>query len=1052
MKLPEIGVKRPVATVMLFVAIIMLGLVSLKMLPLDIMPEMEFPSITIITIYPGASANEVEEQVTKPLETILSAAEHLSEIKSTSKENVSFIQLSYSWGSDVTSAANNARDLIELTKTKLPQAAHQPIIYKINSSMMPVLAYAVNAGVNYNGIENIVEEDIATVLRKVDGVGTVVYLGQPEREIKVSVNPQRLSAYGLSATQISTMLKADNISVPAGNINMGVYDFSVRVPGKFETVEEIGNTVLKAFNGQVIRLKDVAKVEDTFMEKEAFARNRTGEGVALMIQKQSGSNTVVVVNAVRAKMAEIQKTLPSDIQVHEIISTDEVVTQSVNNLTSSIWYALVFVTLVVLMFLREWKSSLIIFITMPVSLISAFIAMYAMGYTINIFSLMALVIAIGMVVDNAIVVLENITQHIEKGSKPKQAAIFGALEMGMAIAASTATTLVVFLPMLFMGGIVGIMFKQLAILTSVCLIVSLFTALTLTPMLSSKLLKEAPRNGKKQHRSKFYAASEKVFTKIENGYKLLLGWVVFHKSLTIVIAFAVFVLTMIVGKNIGTDYIPDFDAGTVSVVFETEVGTSARQTDSISQQILQIMLEDIPEIANEAAVSIAGQTKTGALTTVGFKEGKNVGTVLCHLTPPDKRDRTAAEIAGAIRDRVESIPQIEKCRVQGGSALAAAVTGNKRPIEIIVSGNDFNQLNAVASDLQEKMQAEKAFTDVATTVDPGKLEVQVIVDKEKASQMALNTAMVGMQVRQNLYGAESGDFSEDGNDYGIVVQYAPEHRNEVNKLKEMQVSNLLGQQIPLSAIADIVESLGPLEIQRQSQQRYVKTTADLNGVSLGEATKTAQEIIDNTEIPDGISVEIGGQVNDQKSSFSSLFLIFFLGIALVYMVMAAQFESMKDPFIILFAIPFTLVGVILAFFVTGITLSVTTFIGLIMLVGIVVNNGIVLVDYTNMLRKRNYPLRDAVMEAGRSRLRPVLMTSLTTILGMLPMAVSNGMGREMYAPLGITIIGGLLVSTLVTLLLVPAMYTSLYHRTLAKDRTTARLKKQRQAENKKSLE
>ena len=1052
MKLPEIGVKRPVATVMLFVAIIMLGLVSLKMLPLDLMPEMEFPSITIITIYPGASANEVEEQVTKPLETILSAAEHLSEIKSTSKENVSFIQLSYSWGSDVTSAANNARDLIELTKTKLPQAAHQPIIYKINSSMMPVLAYAVNAGVNYNGIENIVEEDIATVLRKVDGVGTVVYLGQPEREIKVSVNPQRLSAYGLSATQISTMLKADNISVPAGNINMGVYDFSVRVPGKFETVEEIGNTVLKAFNGQVIRLKDVAKVEDTFMEKEAFARNRTGEGVALMIQKQSGSNTVAVVNAVRAKMAEIQKTLPSDIQVHEIISTDEVVTQSVKNLTSSIWYALVFVTLVVLMFLREWKSSLIIFITMPVSLISAFIAMYAMGYTINIFSLMALVIAIGMVVDNAIVVLENITQHIEKGSKPKQAAIFGALEMGMAIAASTATTLVVFLPMLFMGGIVGIMFKQLAILTSVCLIVSLFTALTLTPMLSSKLLKEAPRNGKKQHRSKFYAASEKVFTKIENGYKLLLGWVVFHKSLTIVIAFAVFVLTMIVGKNIGTDYIPDFDAGTVSVVFETEVGTSARQTDSISQQILQIMLEDIPEIANEAAVSIAGQTKTGALTTVGFKEGKNVGTVLCHLTPPDKRDRTAAEIAGAIRDRVESIPQIEKCRVQGGSALAAAVTGNKRPIEIIVSGNDFNQLNAVASDLQEKMQAEKAFTDVATTVDPGKLEVQVIVDKEKASQMALNTAMVGMQVRQNLYGAESGDFSEDGNDYGIVVQYAPEHRNEVNKLKEMQVSNLLGQQIPLSAIADIVESLGPLEIQRQSQQRYVKTTADLNGVSLGEATKTAQEIIDNTEIPDGISVEIGGQVNDQKSSFSSLFLIFFLGIALVYMVMAAQFESMKDPFIILFAIPFTLVGVILAFFVTGITLSVTTFIGLIMLVGIVVNNGIVLVDYTNMLRKRNYPLRDAVMEAGRSRLRPVLMTSLTTILGMLPMAVSNGMGREMYAPLGITIIGGLLVSTLVTLLLVPAMYTSLYHRTLAKDRTTARLKKQHQAENKKSLE
>ena len=1041
MKLPEISVKRPVATLMLFLAIMMLGVVSLKMLPLDIMPEMEFPSVTVITIYPGASANEVEEQVTKPLETTLSAAEHLTEIKSTSKENVSFIQLSYNWGSDVTSATNNVRDLIELAKTKLPQAAHQPVIYKINSSMMPVLAYAVNADVNYNGIENIIEEEIATVLRKVDGVGTVVYLGQPEREIKVSVNPQQLSAYGLSTSTISTMLQANNISVPSGNINMGIYDFSVRVPGKFETVEEIGNTVLKAFNGQVIKLKDVAVIEDTFMEKDAFARNNMGEGVALMIQKQSGSNTVDVVNAVRTKMKEIEKTLPSDIRVHEVISSDEIVIQSVNNLTSSIWYALIFVTLVVLMFLREWKSSLIIFVTMPVSLISAFIAMYIMGYTINIFSLMALVIAIGMVVDNAIVVLENITQHIEKGSKPKQAAIFGALEMGMAIAASTATTLVVFLPMLFMGGIVGIMFKQLAILTSVCLIVSLFTALTLTPMLSSKLLKEVRRDGKKQRRSKFYTASEKVFNKIENGYKVMLGWVVFHKSFTIIIAFGIFAVTLIIGKNIGTDYIPDFDAGTVSVVFETEVGTSAQQTDSISQQILQIMLEDIPEIAENAAVSISGQTKTGALTTVGFKEGKNVGTVLCHLTPPDKRNRTAAEIAAAIRDRVENIPQIEKSRVQGGSALAAAITGNKRPIEIIVSGNDFNIMNTVTATFQEKMQAEEAFMDVATTIDPGKLEVQVIVDKEKASQMALNTAMVGMQVRQNLYGAESGNFSEEGNDYGIVVQYAPEYRNEVNKLKEMQVTNLLGQQIPLSSIANIVESLGPLEIQRQTQQRYLKATANLNNVSLGDATKIAQKMIDDTEIPEGVSVEIGGQVDDQSSSFSSLYLIFFLGIVLVYMVMAAQFESFKDPFIILFAIPFTLVGVIWAFFLTGITLSVTTFIGLIMLVGIVVNNGIVLVDYINMLRKRNYSLRDAVMEAGRSRLRPVLMTSLTTILGMFPMAISGGMGREMYSPLGITIIGGLMISTLVTLFLVPAMYTALYNRTLTKDRIAARRKK-----------
>lgn len=1039
MNLPKIGVERPIATLMLFIAIILLGVVSLKMLPLDLMPEMEFPSITVITIYPGASANEVEEQVTKPLETVLSAAEELTEIKSSSKENVSFIQLSYEWGGDVTSAANDARDLIELAKSRLPDAAQQPVIFKINSSMMPVLVYAVNADVHYSGIDHIVDEDIASVLRKIEGVGTVLYLGQPEREIKVNINPQQMKAYGLSTSLISTMLKANNINVPAGSIKVGVYDFSVSVPGKFETVDEIGNTVLKATNGQIVRLKDVATVEDTFKEKESFARNHIGEGVALMIQKQSGANTVEVVDAVRKKIEEIKPQLPSDIKIHEVLSSEEIITGSINNLTSSIWFALVFVTLVVLMFLREWKSSFIIFMTMPVSLISAFIAMYIMDYTINIFSLMSLIIAIGMVVDNAIVVLENITQHIEKGSNPKQAAIFGTSEMGMAIAASTATTLVVFLPLVFMGGIVGIMFKQLAILTVVCMVMSLFTALTLTPMLSSKLLKSLPRGKEVKQRSKFYIASENIFNKIENGYKRVLGWAIFHKGITLTIALIVFVVTLFLGRKVGTDYIPDFDAGTVTVVFETEVGTSADQTDSVGQQILQIMTNEIPEIAESALASIVGQTDDGILTTVGFKEGKNVGTVLCHLVTPDKRNRSAAEIAESIREQVESIPQIEKVSIEGGSALATAITGNKSPIEIIVSGNDLDQIRGVALDFEKEMIAKEEFSDVLTTVDLGKLEVQVQVDKEKSSQMGLNVSMVGMQVRQNLHGTESSEFSEHGNDYDIIIQYAPEYRDEISKLKEMQITNLLGQQIPLSLVADIVEKNVPLEIQRLEQERYVQSVANLNNISLGEGTELAQQLIDEYEVPQGVTVEVGGQVEDQATSFESLYLIFFLGIALVYMVMAAQFESLKDPFIIIFAIPFTLVGVILAFFITNITLSVVTFIGLIMLVGIVVNNGIVLVDYINMLRKRDYTLRDAVMEGGRSRLRPVLMTSLTTILGMLPMALSTGMGEAIYSPLGITIIGGLFVSLLTTLILVPTMYTALNHRTLIKDRKSVRL-------------
>lgn len=1027
MKLPEIGVKRPVATAMLFVAIILLGLVAMKMLPLDVMPELEYPSITIITIYPGASANEVEEQVSKPLEAVLSGAEYLKDIKSISKENVSFIQLSYNWNTDVTAAANNARDLMELVKSRLPKAAESPIIFKINSSMMPILGYSINATSNYNGIEKIIEDKIATPLRKVDGVGTVIYLGQPEREISISVDPRQLKAYNLSVSEISTILQAENINIPAGNIKVGVFDFSVRVPGKFETVENIENIALKAFNGKVVRLKDVATVQDTFAEKEAYARNHLGEGVALLVQKQTGENTLEVVQAVRKEMEKIEKTLPHDVQINEMISTDEMVTESVKNLTSSIFYALIFVTLVVLMFLREWRSSLIIFVTMPVSLISAFIVMYIMDYTINIFSLMSLIIAIGMVVDNAIVVLENVTQHIERGTKPKQAAIFGTSEMGMAIAASTATTLVVFLPMVFMGGIVGIMFKQLAILTCVCMIMSLFTALTLTPMLASQLLKRKgeDEDGKEAKRSKFYRWSENVFNKIEYGYKKLLAWTVVHKGVVIVSAVVVFIGVMLLGKKIGTDYIPDFDAGSFALSFETEVGTSVEQTDSIGQQILKILHEEIHEMVPGSSGAIAGQTRDGALTTVGFKEGKNIGSVLCHLTLPNKRKRTAEEIADAVRKRLDEIPQIEKYQIQAGSILAAAVTGNKRPVEIHVSGDDLDVINKMALSFEEKLKAREEFKDVETSVDNGKIEVQIVIDKEKASQMALNTALIGMQVRQNLFGAESGEFTEGGDDYDIKIRYAPEFRNDIDKLKEMQLTNLLGKQVSLSSVAEIKQDVGLLEIQRESQQRFVLTTANLNDVSLGKGAKIAQAIIDDTEIPDGVSVSLGGQVVDQGESFGDLYLILFLGIALVYMVMAAQFESFKDPFIIMFAVPFTLVGVVLAFLATGLTLSVTTFIGVIMLMGIVVNNGIVLVDYTNMLRKRGYTLYDAVAEAGRSRLRPILMTTLTTILGMLPMALSKGMGKEMYSPLGVTIIGGLLVSALISLILIPAIYTSI---------------------------
>lgn len=1027
---------------MIFVAILVIGVFSLTKLPLDLMPNMEFPSLTVITVYPGASAIEVEEQVSKPLEAVLSSAENLVEIKSISKENVSFIQLRYEWEEDITAAANNARDLLELVKSRMPSQAYTPIIYKINASMMPILGYAVNADENYNGLEEIVEDQIASALRKVDGVGTVIYLGQPQREIRVEIDPTRMQAYGMSVAQLSMMLKANNINVPSGFVTESAYDFSVRMPGKYESVEELENTVIKAFNGRVVRIKDVATVRDTFKETDASAFNHVGKGIALLVQKQSGANTVDVVNAVRAEIADIQKDLPSDVQIFEVIGSDELVTSSINNLSSSIWYALIFVTLVVLLFLREWRSSLIVFLTMPVSLISAFIVMNVLGYTINIFSLVALVIAIGMVVDNAIVVLENITQHIERGAMPKQAAMFGASEMGLAIAASTLTTIVVFLPLVFMGGIVGVMFKQLAVLTVTCMITSLFTALALTPMLSSVLLKPAPRGGEGKKHGKLYNWSERMFQRIERVYHDFLGWAVFHKGITLVSALVIFALVLLLGKAVGTDYIPDIDAGSVSIQFETEQGSSHTITEQVGNQIVQILQDHVPEIAEGGIASITGQTEDGVLTAVGFKEGKNIGTIFCHLKPVDERKRSSQQIADDIRPLIEAIPEIEKVTVSGGSAMATALTGNRAPIEFVVYGKDIDQMNQVAFEIERKAKECPEFTNVEALVSAGNREVHILVDKDKASQMALNPGIIGIQVRENLYGAKAGAYTEDGTDYDIRIQYAPEYRNSISKLREMQVTNLLGQQIPLIAVADIQEKEGPVQIERLTQQRYVKVTTNLNGISLGDGAKKAEQIIADLDTPQGVTVSLGGQVEDQGDTFSSLTVIFVIGLLLVFMVMAAQFESLVDPFIILFAIPFTLVGVILAFLITGTTLSVVTFIGLIMLVGIVVNNGIVLVDYSNMLVRRGYSIRDAVMESGRSRLRPVLMTSMTTILGMLPMALSRGMGKELYAPLGITIIGGLLISMLVTLILVPTAYAAVHQHKLDKERRISRLRKQ----------
>lgn len=1021
MKLPELSVKRPVATAMVFLAVLLFGLVALRKLALDIMPELELPTLTVITVYPGASATEVEKQVSKVLESVLAGAENLKDIHSSSRENVSFVSLQYNWGADITSAANNARDLMELTKSKLPENARNPVIFKVNSSMMPVLIYSITAAQNYNGLDKIIDEKISSPLRKVKGVGSVMSLGQPVREIKVNIDPSRLKSYNLSLSQVSAIVKAENISIPGGNIMAGNQDYALRIPGEIGTVEQLGNVPVTNMLGKLVRLKDISTIVDGFSESDEYARTSSGLGAAIMIQKQSGENSLQVIENVKKKMAELMPGLPPDVKVDQILTQEEIVRQSVSNLTETIWWALLFVILVVIAFLRDWKSSLIIFLTVPFSLITAFIVMYAIGWTINIFSLLSLVIAIGMVVDDAIVVLENISRHIEKGSTPARAAVEATAEMGLAITASTLTTVIVFVPLIFVGGIVGILFKQLALLTSVTLLASLITALSLTPMVSSLMLKsEAGRDERK--RGRLFEASEKLFRSVESAYKNLLKKAVNNKKTVIALFIIILLAALFTGSTLESDYIPNFDAGDLVVVFKTDIASSSAETDRVATRVMEIMKKDVPEMAQGTLVSISGQTKDGLLTSVGFSEGKNVGTVMCHLSLPDKRKRSASEIGQALRKDLAEVPEISKFHVSAGNILESAILGNKKPVEVTISGMDLDRMNLLADEIKSKLEKINGMIDVEAASDNEKQDYEVIIDRNKASQAGLNSALIALQVRQSIYGTEGGSMTENGDDYDIRIRYDSLSRTGIEKIGDISLTSLLGKQLKLSDVADIRQGHGPLEIERQSQQRVVFVKADLKDMSLGKAKEITSQIISGLNIPDDIDIKLEGQVSSQNESFSDLYVVLVLGIILVYMVMAAQFESFKNPFIIMLALPFTLIGVVLAFKLTSTTLSVTTFIGIIMLVGIAVKNGIILVDYTNQLISRGYSLNEAIGEAGRSRLRPVLMTSFTAIFAMIPMAVSRGMGREMFSPMGITIIGGLLVSTLITLVLVPVLY------------------------------
>ncbi|MDP2922966.1 MAG: efflux RND transporter permease subunit [Candidatus Omnitrophota bacterium] len=1066
MNFPEFGVKKPITNLMIFFSILILAAYSLTRLGIDMMPEIEPPSITVISSYPGASPEDVEVKVTQELENRLGTTPGLEKITSRSSEGSSVITLKFIWGTNLDEASNDIRDRIELAKRSLPDIPDEmdnPFIHKFNTADIPVLAIGVTAKQTYPELYDLMDKTVGDALRQLPGVGTVQLQGGGlQRQINIWVDRQRLEGYAFSILDIQAALKKENITQPVGSLKTGLTDYLIRLPGEFASPDEINLVILGKRNGKPIYLKDIAKVEDSFKEVTSLVRINKDRGIIMMVQKQSGTNAVEVADRVKKRIKELEKNLPADVKMNIIFDTSQDIINSLDSLKSSLWIAIVLVIAVVWFFLRQFAPSAIVALTIPFSLLISFIYLFLSGKNINTISLSSVAIATGMVVDNAIVVVDNVYRRLQKGNRPTEAAIFGTSEMFLAISASTYTTIVVYLPMLFITGVVGIIFGELAIIITVTLLASLFTAVTFSPMLCSKWMKITPQAaGHRLHawKEKIYEISEKMFKSWEEFYSRALGWALRHKKIVLLGFLVAFIASLFLSRFVGSEFMPEEDSGDLRITVSLPVGTRIEETDKIAQRIEEILKTDVPEAK---FYYVRSGTVTGVGRSMGGASGTHVISSGAKLVPKQERKRSVKEVGQAVRSRIRNIPGVIKADVSTGNPLGRLITGmGGKAIQVEIIGHSFSDTDALAQKIKAIMEKIPGAVDVAVSRDESRPEIRIEVDREKAAMLSLDMYTIANNLKTSIEGSSATKYREKGETYDIYVRLDEPSRSKIEDIGNLPIisplpediktftplqdvitlkGGVLRKPIKLSNIAKIYESLGPIEIERQNRERIVRVECNTYQRSSGEIVDDLKNEFAKITLPADIMVNFGGEADEQKKAFRDLFLLLILGICLVYMVMAAQFESLLDPFIVMFAIPFTFTGVILGFLATQlpflkfifpepVTLNVISYLGIVMLMGIVVNNAIVLVSYIQILRARGLSMYEAVTLGGKERLRPVLMTTITTLAGLLPLALSRGEGSETWQPIGVTMVGGLTISTLITMLFVPTLYAVFHRRT-----------------------
>ena len=1004
-------------TTLCFVAVMVLGLFSLSKLPVDLYPDIETNTILVITTYPGASASDVENNVTRPLENTLNAVEHLKHITSDSRENTSVITLEFEFGNDIEVLTNDVRDKLDMISSVLPDEVNTPIIFKFSTDMIPIVILSVQAEESQKALYKILDDNVANPLARIDGVGTVSISGAPEREINVYMDPRKMEAYGLTVETVSQAIVAENKNVPGGSFDVGNNTYPLRVEGEFTDPQQMLDIIVATHNGAPVYLRDVARVVDDVQERAQKAYNDGKQGAMIVIQKQSGANSVEIAQAVKKMMPELQKQLPSDVKLGVIMDTSDNILNTIDSLVETILYAILFVVVVVFVFLGRWRATVIICITIPMSLIASFIYLFVSDGSLNMISLSCLSIAIGNVVDDAIVVLENVTTHIERGSEPKQAAVHATNEVAISVVASTLTMIAVFFPLTMVTGMTGVLFKQLGWMMCVIMTISTVSALTFTPMMCSQLL----RLQKKQ--TKFflmwYTPVHKALDRLDGWYARRLDWGVRHRKTMITGCVVLFLASLGCCSGIHSEFFPANDSGRIGISLELPVGTRVEIAERLSLELTKKWQDrygkDMDAI--NFKVGQAGEDDTYSSLS---DNGPHIIEFNIGMVPSNEREKTLEQICDEMRNDLAQYPDFVKTDVKlggGGSGM-----GGQSTASFEVYGYDFDATDRVAKILKEELSKVKGVGQVNISRSDYQPEYQVDFDREKLALHGLNLSTAASYLRNRVNGSTSSYYREDGDEYDIKVRYEPDQRTSIEALENIIIYNQAGEGVRVKDVGKVVQRFSPPTIERKDRERIVTVDAVLSGIAMSQAVEAGNKIIEKMELPQGVSIKVAGSYEDQQDANADLGVLAVLIILLVFIVMAAQFESMTNPFIIMLSVPFAFSGVILALFLTQTPLSVMSILGGIMLIGIVVKNGIVLIDYILLCRERGMGIIRAVTVAGRSRLRPVLMTTLTTILGMVPMAVGQGVGAEMWRPLGVAVIGGLTVSTVLTLVLVPVVY------------------------------